>query len=555
MSLTLSPGQVSNADSDLGVEFGTQKPTGLVRQALPLKRSEHENGINSFSFTPPQAYRLDDKSPLAVPGASPTHRHEGDAAAGQQASVTHAAMVSQLADVSVPTWAQAAQAAPSASASSSSMSGRANVPEVPLWSAGAPNGATVAPLPGMPAPQSGNGNPNKRRIFLRYVQGDSPQIDLANLTGGQGNPVIIQVVTPGGRAEQNGVKAGAVIRSINASTTFKAFPAWQVRAMLHAPVTVEVEQDMVLSPASPRCKEIRLTRKSELKLGIAPRNGAWSHKDNVLLAEEVVFKPRTAPLWISSHRRDLPGSVPEGRIMVDAIDLPTGPSADPVIYELRRPEAHRLVDNAVRTAWATVSKEADHVARVPRGSRARSHSPLCGLEECLPQWAGGPMTPSPSFDRTWRWPDPGLRPVSPRQRGAAPKGYPVPRSPRQWQSSGQPPSWASLHAPNGQDSPPQLPPLPAASRGLWQDGVSSPLKWVSPALAPLFGFAAASPQSSRGLRSPSASPRGRSSSPKPQKARGDTRDVFDDEHLGPQPPVIGADDGDEWGGRLLQHQL
>ncbi|CAE7444438.1 unnamed protein product [Symbiodinium sp. CCMP2592] len=387
MSLTLSPGQVSsNADSDLGVEFGTQKPTGLVRQALPLKRSEHENGINSFSFTPPQAYRLDDKSPLAVPGTSPTHRHEGDAAAGQQASVTHAAMVSQLADVSVPTWAQAAQAAPSASASSSSMpSGRANVPEVPLWSAGAPNGATVAPLPA--APQSGNGNLNKRRIFLRYIQGDSPQIDLANLTGGQGNPVIIQVVTPGGRAEQNGVKAGAVIRSINASTTFKAFPAWQVRAMLHAPVTVEVEQDMVLSPASPRCKEIRLTRKSELKLGIAPRNGAWSHKDNVLLAEEVVFKPRTAPLWISSHRRDLPGSVPEGRILVDTIDLPSGPSAGPgpVIYELRRPEAHRLVDNAVRTAWATVSKEADHVARVPRGSRARSHSPFCGLEECLPQ--------------------------------------------------------------------------------------------------------------------------------------------------------------------------
>ena len=27
----------------------------------------------------------------------------------------------------------------------------------------------------------------------------------------QGNPVIIQVVTPGGRAEQNGVKAGWLI--------------------------------------------------------------------------------------------------------------------------------------------------------------------------------------------------------------------------------------------------------------------------------------------------------------------------------------------------------
>ncbi|CAE7664008.1 unnamed protein product, partial [Symbiodinium pilosum] len=121
--------------------------------------------------------------------------------------------------------------------------------------------------------------------------GDSPQTDLANLSGGQGNPVIVQAVTPGGRAEQNGVKPGAVIRSINAGTTFRSFPAWQVRAMLHAPVTVELEQDMVLSPGSPRCKEIRLTRKSELKLGIAPRNGAWSHKDNVLLAEEVVFKP------------------------------------------------------------------------------------------------------------------------------------------------------------------------------------------------------------------------------------------------------------------------
>ncbi|CAE7195374.1 unnamed protein product [Symbiodinium natans] len=552
MSLTLSPRQaVNSTDTDLGVEFGTQKPTGFVRQALPLKHSENEYGVNSFVFTPPQDCRLDEKSPLA----GPCDRRQADAASGQQ--VTHAAMVSQLADPPVPTWAQAAQAAPSAS--SSSVSGRSHVPEVPLWSTGVSNGTTLAPLP---APQpAGATSLNKRRIFLRYVQGDAPQIDLANLNGGQGSPVIIQAVTPGGRAEQNGVKPGAVIRSVNASTTFRSFPAWQVRAMLHAPVTVEVEQDMVLSPASPRCKEIRLTRKSELKLGIAPRNGAWSQKDNVLLAEEVVFKPRTAPLWISSYHRDLVGSVPEGRIVVDTIDLPRATS--PVIYELRRPEAHRLVDNAVRTAWATVSKEADHVARVPRGSRSRSHSPFCGLEECLPQWAGGPMTQSPSFDGTWRWPDPGLRPVSPRQRsatsrgGAGNAGPGIPRSPRQWQASGQPPSWAALHG-SGQDSPPQLPPLPAASRGMWQDGVSSPLKWVSPALAPLFGFASASPQSSRGLRSPSASPRGRSSSPKPQKARGDTREVFDDEHLAAKPVygTYGADDpADEWGGQLLQHQL
>ncbi|CAE7382926.1 unnamed protein product [Symbiodinium necroappetens] len=418
--------KVSNADSDLGVGVPSscgvsQWETSLKSEtffafadekcrdsALPLKRSEHEqrpkSRLGSGSGIEKCAYRLDDKSPLAVPGASPTHRHEGDAAAGQQ----------------VPTWAQAAQAAPSASASSSSMplgtaaiqgyhrllrtknesrrSGRANVPEVPLWSAGQ-------------APQSGNGNPNKRRIFLRYVQGDSPQIDLANLTGGQGNPVIIQVVTPGGRAEQNGVKAGAVIRSINASTTFKAFPAWQASLcwslvveqdiqgsgrMLQLRCTLPFWDDMSMLrgygavPCVPTMQgglrlelveiisedsrdlrlheklclragglraslnfapleftpfaEIRLTRKSELKLGIAPRNGAWSHKterpqhleDNVLLAEEVVFKPRVLNICGSTLEAPASRRQQTGRIMVDAIDLPTGPSADPVIYELRR---------------------------------------------------------------------------------------------------------------------------------------------------------------------------------------------------------------------------
>ena len=43
---------------------------------------------------------------------------------------------------------------------------------------------------------------------LRIGQEDNPRSDLLTLAGGQGNPVVVQMIAAGGRAEQAGVKPG-----------------------------------------------------------------------------------------------------------------------------------------------------------------------------------------------------------------------------------------------------------------------------------------------------------------------------------------------------------
>ncbi|CAK9086955.1 unnamed protein product [Durusdinium trenchii] len=464
MFLPGSPRQASG-DTDLGTEFGQQKDTSRVRESASLRvRPPPVVGGNVFTFTPPQDVRL------------PT-----------EVSPKHTRLVSQAVDRPLPDVATQMSSVP----------------------------RSAAPL-ASPAPAAKASASPKRRICLQYHQDDNPRSDLLTLGGGQGTPVVVQMIAAGGRAEQAGVKPGAIITAINGSTAFQSFPAWQVRAIIQPPATVEIEQEMQLSPASPRCKEIRLTRKSELQLGIAPKSGAWHPKDSVMLAEEVVFKPRAAPLWLSSLDRQ------EGR--------PTSP-----IYELRRPEAHRLVNQAVRTAWDTVSKQADQISRVPRGARQRSSSPYCGLETCLPQWS----TPSTS----WKW-DPG--PAAFAQNGSS--GAFSPRAPQHLQ--GRAPPWSTSEA----GAPPQL---PLSSRGaIGADPDSSPLRWVSPVFAPFFGYSnACSPQSrgGGGPRSPSPSPRNRSSSPKPRKARGDLEEVVDPEN--PNAGVRVMPDDDDSSGILLQHQL
>lgn len=465
MYLPQSPSQAQG--DDLGAEFGSHKDTSLVRQSASLRSrpTPPTRGGNSFTFTPPQDVRL----PTEV---SPKSR--------------------------VPPLAVAAAD---------------TVPDVKT-NKNMPKSQPLQ-MPSNQAPKPA-ATSSKRRICLQYQQDDNPRSDLLTLAGGQGAPVVVQMIAAGGRAEQAGVKPGAVIVAINGSTAFQNFPAWQVRAIIQPPANVEVEQEMQLSPASPRCKEIRLTRKSELQLGIAPKGGAWHPKDNVMLAEEVIFKPRTAPLWLSSFDRA------EGQ------DRPASP-----IYELRRPEAHRLVNNAVRNAWDTVSKQEKHVSRVPRGSRARSSSPYCGLETCLPQWSSG--------GNVWRW-DPG----PPVMASNGTQGRLSPRRPPQAQG---PSPWNANEA----GAPPQL---PLSGRGApWNSDDSSPLRWVSPVFAPFLGYSnACSPNSRRGPRSPSNSPRNRSSSPKPMKARGDVEDVIDLELPAVIQPSFSCDD-DESSGVLLQHQL
>merc|ERR1740129_981388 len=94
-----------------------------------------------------------------------------------------------------------------------------------------------------------------------------------------------------------------------------------------------------------KCTEIRLTRVQDT-LGIPPRVAVCGPKETGVLAEEVVFKPSSAPLWLSAWGEESLGETPD----VAARD------SVPRLYELRRPEAHAIVGDAIRGARDTVDE-------------------------------------------------------------------------------------------------------------------------------------------------------------------------------------------------------
>ncbi|CAE8591826.1 unnamed protein product [Polarella glacialis] len=119
----------------------------------------------------------------------------------------------------------------------------------PDWSKGTAGSAGSAPA-------SGAVNSNKRILQLQYMLGESPADDILQLGGGQGEPVVVQKLAPGGKAEKAGVKVGAVLRSMNGQSHIKHFPGWQLQSMLVAPVKLELEQDPPMTPSSPRRLEL-----------------------------------------------------------------------------------------------------------------------------------------------------------------------------------------------------------------------------------------------------------------------------------------------------------
>eukprot|EP00913_Durusdinium_trenchii_P018366 g17254.t1 len=189
-----------------GEDGWREKDTSRVRESASLRvRPPPVVGGNVFTFTPPQDVRL------------PT-----------EVSPKHTRLVSQAVDRPLPDVATQMSSVP----------------------------RSAAPL-ASPAPAAKASASPKRRICLQYHQDrclpgtdDNPRSDLLTLGGGQGTPVVVQMIAAGGRAEQAGVKPGAIITAINGSTAFQSFPAWQVRAIIQPPATVEIEQERPLSRLS-----------------------------------------------------------------------------------------------------------------------------------------------------------------------------------------------------------------------------------------------------------------------------------------------------------------
>lgn len=230
----------------------------------------------------------------------------------------------------------------------------------------------------------GKGVGNRSKLVIHYAEGESPMNDLVRLGGGQGMDVLVEAVAADSKAEKAGVKPGFALTAMNGRSEFMQLPGWQVRLLLDAPITLGFDPDPV-KPQSTKCTEIRLTRAQD-QLGIPPRVAVCGPRDKGVLAEEVVFKPGSAPLWISAWGDESISEAPEVAASSGAVRR---------VYELRRPEAHAIVGHAIRGARALSPDcelpvdnfEADWFTST--GSRAPRRMPrvsLCSLDcvaECV----------------------------------------------------------------------------------------------------------------------------------------------------------------------------
>lgn len=227
-------------------------------------------------------------------------------------------------------------------------------------------------------------------LTLHYSEGEQPMADLLRLEGGQGASVIVEAVASGCKAALAGVRPGYALVTMNGRSEFTQLPGWQVRLLLEAPITLGFD------PAPQKnqigCTEIRLKRIQDT-LGIPSRVAVCGPKDHGVLAEQVVFNPGQAPLFLRTGMdEDANGASPftgpwhqassstagsslltpltiSGDINADdlycdepsvqeqqrAVSSTTRPGkGNPAVYELRHREAQVLVGRAVHGARAVV---------------------------------------------------------------------------------------------------------------------------------------------------------------------------------------------------------
>jgi hypothetical protein len=360
-------------------------------------------------------------------------------------------------------------------------------------------------LPMSPSPEF------KCIISVHYEEGEQPMNELLRLGGGQGMDVLVEAVAPDSKAFRAGVKPGFALLSMNNRKEFVHLPGWQVRLLLEPPITLKFDPEPIQA-SSAKCTEIRLTKPAN-PLGIPSRKAVCGPMDTALLAEEVIFKTSAAPLWLSSWGDERLSEKPEVAAQSGRM---------PHVYELRRPEAHAIVGDAVRGARRCVQEmppfEADFAAS-SSGSRrarrlARSPSPfsqaLCTLDcvaDCVDADVEADLDRPPRVGRLFS---------SPRGRdgptfdawlgGNARKGEPNPHAgPKRYRS---PVSSAGAEAPRhgrtGRPCQSRVSPRAESSEEEDPDEEArgkSPLRWLAPYIEPLLERLSPS-------RSPSASRRG-----------------------------------------------
>lgn len=223
----------------------------------------------------------------------------------------------------------------------------------------------------------------RTKLVLHYSEAESPMEELLRLGGGSGTDVLVEALAPNSKAARAGVRPGFALVTMNGHSEFRALPGWQVRLMLDPPITLGFDPQPVQAQSA-KCTEIRLTRPAEM-LGIPPRGSVCGPKDKGVLAEEVVFKPDSAPLWLSAWSDEYLQATPT---------VAASAPEQPLVYELRRPEAHTLVGDAVRGARAlSPGREIEHEEKAHTAPwfasairRGLPRAPLCSFDcvaECI----------------------------------------------------------------------------------------------------------------------------------------------------------------------------
>lgn len=236
---------------------------------------------------------------------------------------------------------------------SSSRSGSSTIPSAANFSRRSPKASTTvndnapSPVTNVMSELAGRSGVQPKKpeyvqcsLAIRYEEGDKPMSDLLRLEGGSGMPVIVESLAPGGKAELAGVKAGYALVAMNGRREFMQLPGWQVRLLLEAPVTLGFDPAPTKSLQTPKCTEIRLKRASD-PLGIPSSTAVVGPWDHGVIADEVVFLPTAAPLWLSAWS--------------DEHISETCPEVTPVtqqtrIYELSMDDAHKMVGSAMKDA-------------------------------------------------------------------------------------------------------------------------------------------------------------------------------------------------------------
>lgn len=235
----------------------------------------------------------------------------------------------------------------------------------------------ASPRPSPPSlPSSAPARPRLTTVRLEYSADEHPDQDIVGLDGGKGSPVVITKMASGGKARKAGVRTGATIQSINGVDAFQSLPHWEVLGLLQPPLQLELKQLPAPTSNSPRCKEIRIVAKN-CEPGMGLRQGPWGEDDRVSVVESKVFRPGRAALLLTSFPDE---EVEKLENAFDSWAVRQATPRGPTFYELRRLEAHDLVDEATKAAWNIATQNTKYVTQLARRldqRRPTSTPPLC----------------------------------------------------------------------------------------------------------------------------------------------------------------------------------